>query len=167
MKITALNCYTLAYLVKEFEKSGIISERDAARFDGPLSPEYIQVPAGKELESQSLLNAVNHEVYKFLVEGAPVVVDLSALKGKDFIKWLRKQVRQFGRRAVVGNVGDAIDNPVEMWLKDLGFKWVSASSMQSLIVNNGSETEYSLSYEFAGLLMGCEGGFCNDDRYIE
>src|SRR2546429_9012593 len=116
MKITALNGYTLAYLVGKFEKSGILSERDAARFDGPLSPEYIQVPAGKEIESQNLLDTVNQEVYKFQVEDALVVVkeeskvDLSSLKGKDFIKWLRKQVRQLGRRGVVGYVGDHADN---------------------------------------------------------
>jgi hypothetical protein len=169
MRITALNGYTLAYLVRAFEKAGILSEREAARFDGVGSPEYLQVPEGRELEAQSLLSTVNQEVYKFQVEGAPVAkveskINLSALRGKDFIKWLRRQIRQFGRRSVVGYVGDHVDNPVEMWLKDLGFKSVSASSMQYLMIN---DEDYNLDYQFAGLLMMVcdQGPECNLDAY--
>jgi len=91
-------------------------------------------------------------------------IDLSSLKGKDFIKWIRKQVRQLGRRSVVGFVGDHVDNPVEMWLKDLGFKSAQASSMHYLI---SDDQEFELDYRFAGLLMMVcdQGPACDLNAY--
>ncbi len=71
MKVFATDGTTLSYLVPMFEKQGIISEKEAMRFDWVLSPEFITVPEGKERDAQFLLMCVNTEVYGFRVEDAP------------------------------------------------------------------------------------------------
>lgn len=82
-------------------------------------------------------------------------VDLHSLHCKDFIAYLRKQVRTSGRRSFAGYIGDHIDNPVEVWLKSLGFKHVVASSMQYLEVDG---ITYDLSQDVADMLMlVCDG----------
>ena len=77
MKIFATDGYTLSYLVPQFEKFEIISERDAARFDGPLSPEYIEVPEEKEQDAHFLLKCINTEIYHFRIENAPETTESS------------------------------------------------------------------------------------------
>src|SRR5581483_2508028 len=43
---------------------------------------------------------------------------LMKLQAKHFTKWLRKQIRQYGRRVEVGTEEQC---PVEAWLAELGF----------------------------------------------
>ena len=42
--------------------------------------------------------------------------DIRELQAKDFAKWLRKQVRQYGRKAIVGSIQTC---PVEAWVKEV------------------------------------------------
>ena len=44
---------------------------------------------------------------------------IEQLQTKDFTKWVRRQVRQFGRKAEIANIQYSA---VEMWLKELGFE---------------------------------------------
>jgi hypothetical protein len=73
MKVFATDGITRPYLVVLFEKHGIISEKEAMRFDAILAPEFITVPEGKERDAQFLLMCVNTEVYGFRVEDAEAV----------------------------------------------------------------------------------------------
>jgi hypothetical protein len=71
--------------------------------------------------------------------------DVTKLTGKDFTAWLRKQVRLAGRNVVVGYVGDHINNPLEMWLKDLTGGYVCGTSCDGYEIGR---QEYFLSQEF-------------------
>lgn len=50
---------------------------------------------------------------------APIVkvADINELQVKDFAKWLRKQARQYGRKAEIATVAKTA---VEIWLAELG-----------------------------------------------
>lgn len=48
----------------------------------------------------------------------PRQIDVTKLTGKDFLAWLRRQVRDRGRRASLGYIGDHVERPLELWLKD-------------------------------------------------
>lgn len=77
-------------------------------------------------------------------------VALEKLTAKHFLAWLRKQARLFGRRSVVGYIGDHIDTPLEMWLKEV----LAISGIFSVGSVDGFEYQgqrYYLSTEFEGM----------------
>lgn len=77
-------------------------------------------------------------------------VTVEKLTAKHFLAWLRKQARQFGRRAIVGYIGDHIDTPLEMWLKEILHEdgIFSVGSVDGFEYNG---LKYYLSTEFEGM----------------
>lgn len=66
------------------------------------------------------------------------MANINNLQAKDFAKWVRKQVRQFGRKAEVANIQYSA---VEMWLQELGFANVTFIAGGEVEVNG--ETLYT------------------------
>ena len=58
--------------------------------------------------------------------------NINQLQAKDFAKWVRKQVRQFGRNAEIASIQFSA---VEMWLKELGFEHVTFIAGGEMEVN--------------------------------
>lgn len=87
---------------------------------------------------------------------APVSPDFStlfALTCGDYQKWLRKQIRQNGRRAVVGN---AQHSPVDVFVKErTGFSFLLLAS-DEIEVTVGNDTYYFMS-------AACLGYYLFDD----
>lgn len=79
---------------------------------------------------------------------------ITELKAKHFIAWVRKQIRLNGRHAVIGFIGDHINNPLEMWLQELtGERYIP-------VTIDGFEVagiEYVLSNKFEAVTMAFEG----------
>lgn len=79
-----------------------------------------------ELVDQELAQHLNlegtfyHVIFLDDLEKEEQTIDagLMNLQAKDFVKWLRKQVRLFGRKAEVGNAQVC---PVEAWAQELGY----------------------------------------------
>src|SRR5713226_3733833 len=61
-------------------------------------------------------------------------VNLNKLQAKDFVKWLRKQIRLYGRKAELCSPSDT---PIEDWLQELGYS-VSFIVGGELNLNNGT-----------------------------
>jgi hypothetical protein len=68
----------------------------------------------------------------------PQHIRLEELQAKHFQKWMRKQVRLFGRKAQVATCST---NAVEMWLKELGLSTVSFQSGGDMWIGDGGNED--------------------------
>jgi hypothetical protein len=66
---------TLAHIITQAVKTGIITQADSDRFQGTNAPQFLEIPAGKEREMHFMLKCIDTEIYKFRVEDAPQAVD--------------------------------------------------------------------------------------------
>ena len=66
--------------------------------------------------------------------------DIRELQAKDFAKWLRKQVRQYGRKAVVGSIQTC---PVEAWVKEITGTEISFICGGEVEIEGQDEKQYT------------------------